>query len=66
MKKLKLGFTDTHDHLLQFFYNLLANRFDIEIVDTVRNLKYYQRFTENMFKKEEPVITQIPKKSCKS
>jgi DNA topoisomerase-2 len=46
--------------------NIFSKRFDIEIVDTTRNLKYYQRFTDNMFKKEEPVITQIPKKSCKS
>ena len=46
--------------------NIFSKRFDVEIVDTTRNLKYYQRFTENMFKKEEPVITQIPKKSYKS
>ena len=46
--------------------NIFSKRFDIEIVDTTRNLKYYQRFTENMFSKEEPIITQIPKKSCKS
>lgn len=31
MKKLKLGFTDTHDHIIQFFASLLANRFDVEI-----------------------------------
>lgn len=31
MKKLKLGFTDTHEHLSMFFASLLANRFDIEI-----------------------------------
>jgi hypothetical protein len=31
MRKLKLGFTDTHDHLAQFFSSILANRFDIEI-----------------------------------
>jgi hypothetical protein len=31
MKKLKLGFADTHDHLSQFFYSLLSNRYDIEI-----------------------------------
>jgi hypothetical protein len=31
MKKLKLGFTDTHDHLAQFFSSVLANRFDVEI-----------------------------------
>lgn len=31
MRKLKLGFTDTHDHLAQFFSTILANRFDVEI-----------------------------------
>ena len=31
MKKLKLGFTDTHEHLSMFFSSLLANRFDVEI-----------------------------------
>ena len=31
MNKLKLGFTDTHDHLAQFFSSILANRFDVEI-----------------------------------
>lgn len=31
MKKLKLGFTDTHEHLSLFFSTLLANRFDVEI-----------------------------------
>jgi len=46
--------------------NIFSKRFDVEIVDTTRNLKYYQRFTENMFKKEEPIITQLPKKSYKS
>lgn len=31
MKKLKIGFADTHEHLMQFFYTLLANRFDVEL-----------------------------------
>jgi hypothetical protein len=31
MKKLKLGFADTHEHLAQFFYSLLANRYEVEI-----------------------------------
>ena len=31
MKKLKLGFADTHEHLARFFHSLLANRYDIEI-----------------------------------
>ena len=30
-QKLKLGFTDTHDHLAQFFYTILSSRYDIEI-----------------------------------
>lgn len=34
MKKLKLGFADTHDHLINFFASLLANRFDVEITNT--------------------------------
>ena len=42
--------------------NIFSKRFDIEIVDNVRNLKYNQRFTENMFSKEEPVITRLSKK----
>jgi DNA topoisomerase-2 len=46
--------------------NIFSKRFDIEIVDNVRNLKYYQRFTENMFKKEEPVITKLSKKKNES
>lgn len=29
--KLKLGFTDTHEHLASFFYHALATRYDIEI-----------------------------------
>lgn len=31
MKKLKLGFADTHEHLATFFSSLLATRFDVEI-----------------------------------
>jgi alpha(1,3/1,4) fucosyltransferase len=31
MKKIKLGFADTHEHLSLFFSSLLANRFDVEI-----------------------------------
>jgi hypothetical protein len=29
--KIKLGFTDTHEHIATFFYNILARRFDIEL-----------------------------------
>lgn len=32
MKKLKLGFTDTHPHLAQFFYSILGSRYDVEVV----------------------------------
>lgn len=31
MQKLKLGFTDTHDHLAGFFHHVLSARYDIEI-----------------------------------
>jgi hypothetical protein len=31
MKKLKLGFTDTHDHLAKFFHSILSSRYDIEL-----------------------------------
>jgi len=31
MKKLKLGFTDTHDHLARFFYSILSTRYVIEV-----------------------------------
>lgn len=31
MKKLKIGFTDTHDHLASFFHHVLSTRYDIEI-----------------------------------
>lgn len=30
-KTLKLGFTDTHDHIATFFYNILRTRYNIEI-----------------------------------
>ncbi len=33
MKKLKLAFTDTHQHLAVFFANLLQTRYDLEIVE---------------------------------
>ena len=31
MKKIKLGFTDTHEHLSLFFQSVLSKRYDIEI-----------------------------------
>jgi len=41
--------------------NIFSRYFDIEIWDTVRNLKYYQRFSNNMYTKEQPIITPLPK-----
>ena len=32
-KKLRLGFTDTHSHLAEFFYSILSARYDLEIVN---------------------------------
>jgi hypothetical protein len=31
MKKLKLGFADTHDHLAKFFFDVLSTRYDVEV-----------------------------------
>jgi DNA topoisomerase II len=39
--------------------NIYSTRFDIEICDPLRKKKYFQRFTNNMYEKEEPVITTI-------
>ena len=41
--------------------NIYSDFFDIEIVDSTRNKKYFQRFRNNMFEKEEPIITNIDK-----
>jgi DNA topoisomerase-2 len=41
--------------------NIYSDWFDVEIQDTVRHKKYYQRFSNNMYKKEEPVITELSK-----
>jgi DNA topoisomerase-2 len=41
--------------------NIYSSRFDIEIVDTIRKKKYFQRFTNNMYSKEEPIITNLEK-----
>ena len=32
MKKLKIGFTDTHDHLAAFFNHVLSMRYNVEII----------------------------------
>jgi len=41
--------------------NIYSERFDIELVDSKRNKKYFQRFKKNMYEKEEPIITDVPK-----
>lgn len=48
MQKLKLGFTDTHEHLASFFFEVLSSRYDIEISDTPDFLIFGDRnFGEN-------------------
>ena len=42
--------------------NIYSVTFDIEISDPKRKKKYYQRFRNNMFEKDEPIITEIDKK----
>jgi hypothetical protein len=46
-------FTVTHN------CNIYSTEFHIEIVDGKRKLKYTQQFTNNMFDKEEPIITKL-------
>ncbi len=41
--------------------NIYSTRFDVEICDPQRKKKYFQRFTNNMYDKEEPIITSIDK-----
>jgi len=41
--------------------NIYSTRFDVEICDPLRKKKYFQRFTNNMYDKEEPIITSIDK-----
>ena len=49
-------FTVTHNCA-----NIYSTRFDVEICDPIKKKKYFQRFTDNMYKKEEPIITSIDK-----
>lgn len=41
--------------------NIYSETFEVEILDPQRKKKYYQKFSSNMFNKEEPVITEIGK-----
>jgi len=41
--------------------NIYSTWFDVEIQDTIRHKKYYQRFSNNMYNKTTPVITELPK-----
>ena len=49
-------FTVTHNCA-----NVYSTWFDIEIQDTIRHKKYYQRFSNNMYDKMAPVISDLPK-----
>ena len=41
--------------------NIYSTKFDVEIYDSDRKKKYFQRFTNNMYNKEEPIITSNEK-----
>lgn len=41
--------------------NIYSETFEVEIVDPARKKKYYQKFSNNMFDKEEPIITDVGK-----
>lgn len=39
--------------------NIYSKHFYVETVDTVNGKKYYQHFYDNMYKKDDPVITKV-------
>ncbi len=41
--------------------SIYSETFEVEIVDPIKKKKYYQKFSNNMFDKEEPIITDIGK-----
>lgn len=41
--------------------NIYSELFEVEIIDPVKKKKYYQKFSNNMFDKEEPIITDVGK-----
>ena len=51
MKKLSIGFTDTHEHLATFFIFLLSTRYDLEIVDTKKETPKILLFGDDNFGK---------------
>jgi len=61
MKKLKLGFTDTHEHLSTFFASLLANRFDVEIDNDNPEFLFFgdENFGTNNTKYNKKDVTKI-------
>jgi DNA topoisomerase II len=50
-------FTVTHN-----CSNIYSKEFSIEITDTKRKKRYFQQFSNNMFNKEEPIITDLEDK----
>jgi DNA topoisomerase-2 len=42
--------------------NIFSTHFEVETVDAVRNLKYIQKFEDNMSKINKPIITKYTKK----
>lgn len=53
-------FTVTHN------CNIFSSNFILEVVDLKRKKKYYQKFSNNMYDREEPKIKRITNKETKS
>jgi len=49
MNKLRLGITDTHDHLAQFFVALIGSRYDLVLVDVEQEKPDVLLFGDNNF-----------------
>ena len=49
MNKLRLGITDTHEHLAEFFISVLGSRYDVELVDVDQDTPDVLLFGDNNF-----------------
>jgi hypothetical protein len=51
MNKLRLGITDTHEHLAQFFVAVLGSRYDIDLINVDQDTPDVLLFGDNNFGK---------------
>jgi len=49
MNKLRLGITDTHEHLAEFFVSVLGSRYDVELINVDQDTPDVLLFGDNNF-----------------